>query len=71
MKRLGKAGRGEMSPRMNKEKCLLGRTKHKSKVYHTIQGDLLGSSIDNDLHRKHTRWMGIQKYLKEKLLPPH
>ena len=51
-----------MSPRM---------TEHKSKVYHTIQGDLPGSSTNKDLHRKCTRGMGVQKYLKEKLLPPH
>ena len=39
MKRLGKHA---------EEECYLGRTEHKSKVCRTIQGHLLGSSIDKD-----------------------
>ena len=30
-----------------------------------IQGDVLGSSIDKDMHYEHTRGIGARKYLKE------
>ena len=32
-------------------------------VYHFVQNDLLGNSIDGDMHYELTRGMEIQKYL--------
>ena len=34
-------------------------------MYPTIQGDILGNSIDKGMHYERTGEMGAQKYLKE------
>ena len=33
--------------------------------YHNVQGELLGSFSDRDVHHKRTKGIGTQKYLKE------
>ena len=51
--------------RWPKEEYLLRQAKHRSDKDLNDQSDLRGSSSDKDMYHKHTRMMGIQKYLRE------
>ena len=51
--------------RQSKEEYLLRQAKHRSNIDPNDQSDLLGNSNDRNVHHKHTRKMGTQKYLKE------
>ena len=55
-------GAGEGKPRRSISSAKQSRDQ---KVCSVIQSDILGSSIDNDMHYEHTRQMGAGKYLKE------
>ena len=47
------------------EEYLLGHDKYSPNMYSSNQGDLPGNSSDKDVHHKHIRMMGTQKYLRE------
>ena len=49
----------------SEEEYLLRHDKYSSNMYSNNQGDLPGSSNDKDVHHKHIRMMGTQKYLRE------
>ena len=48
-----------------KEEYLLSKRSGGQKVYSIIQGDVPGSSINEDMLCEHTGQMGAEKYLKE------
>ena len=54
-----------------KEVVLLGLDKYRSSKYPGNLGDLPGVSNDKDKLQAHANRVRIQKYLREKLLPPH
>ena len=47
------------------EEYLLGHDKYSPNMYSSNQGDLLGSSSDEDVHHTLIRVMGTQKYLRK------
>ena len=49
----------------SEEEYLLRHDKYSPNMYSSNQGDLLGNSSDKDVHHKHIRMMGTQKYLRE------
>ena len=51
--------------RWSEEEYFLRYDKNSSNMYSNNQGDLPGSSNDKDVHHKHIRMMGTQKYLRE------
>ena len=53
------------------EGCLLGLDEYQSSKYLGDLGDLLGVSNDEDRLQARTERIRIQKYLREKLLPPY
>ena len=53
------------------EVILIGQDERRPSKYLGDLGDLLGISNDKDELQARTKRIRIQKYLKEKLLPPH
>ena len=53
------------------EVTLFGQDEYRSSKYFNDLGDLLGISNDKDELQARTKRIRIQKYLREKLLPPH
>ena len=51
--------------RLSEEEYLLEYDKYNSNMYSNDQSDLPRSSSDRDIHHKHTRRRGTQKYLRE------
>ena len=51
--------------RQSEEEYLLEQAKHRSNIDPNDHSDLSRSSNDRDVHHKHTRKTGIQKYLRE------
>ena len=51
--------------RQSEEEYLLRQAKHRLNIDPNDQSDLLENSNDRNVHHKHTRKMGTQKYLKE------
>ena len=56
---------------MSEEVTLLGPDEHQSSKHPDDLGDLPRIFIDEDKLQAHTERIRIQKYLREKLLPPH
>ena len=55
----------------SEEVILLGSDEYQSSKYLDDLGDLPGVSHDEDRLQARTKRIRIQKYLREKLLPPH
>ena len=55
-----KAGRGRSRRSISSAKRRRGQ-----KVCFVIQNDVLGSSVDKDMHCERTRQMGVKKYLRK------
>ena len=55
----------------SEEVILLGLDEYRSSKYPGNLGDLLGVSNDKDKLQAHMNRVRIQKYLREKILPPH
>ena len=55
----------------SEEVILLGLDEYRSSKYLGDLGDLSEVSNDKDKLQAHTNRVRIQKYLREKLLPPH
>ena len=49
----------------SEEEYLFGHDKYSSNMYSNNQGNIPGSFNDKDMHHKHIRMMGTQKYLRE------
>ena len=49
----------------SKEEYLLGHDKYNSNIYSSNHGNLPRSSSNKDVHHKHIRMIGTQKYLRE------
>ena len=56
MRRLRKVGRGGVSPWLNEVE---------SEVCSVIHSDILGNSINKDMHYERTGQVGVGKYLRE------
>ena len=55
----------------SEEVILLGLDEYRLSKYPSNLGDLPGVSNDKDKLQARTKRVRIQKYLREKLLPPH
>ena len=55
----------------SEEVILLGQDWHQSRKHVGDLGNLLEMSNDKDEPQAHTKKIGMYKYLKERLLPPH
>ena len=55
----------------SKKVILLGYDEYRLSKYFGNLGDLPGRSNDKDELQARTKMIGIQKYLREKLLSPH
>ena len=57
--------------RLSEEECLLGQAKNRLGINPNDQGNLPRASNDEDRLQACTKRIRIQKYLREKLRPPH